>query len=221
MAETDLKPRTRRTAPREVRRQQLIDATVETIAELGVSGATMAEITQRAGLSLGIVNLHFESKDNLLKSTLAFLAEELRATWSAVQLDDELGAAQKLWGVIGASFDDAVATRDKVRAWFAFFGEARYRAVYREMVGEFDTERGEVVEGLLRSLKVECAAIEFEPHALTQSLESLADGLWLGMMLYPDWMSVEAARQRLWDLLALHFPARFPPGAAASMAAIR
>ncbi|WP_333834612.1 TetR family transcriptional regulator C-terminal domain-containing protein [Rubrimonas sp.] len=217
----DQTPRPRRTAPKEVRRQQLIDATIDTIAELGVSRATMTEITGRAGLSIGIVNLHFDSKDNLLKATLTHLAEELRLRWGAIHADAALGPAQKLWGVIGAAFDADIATRNKMRCWFGFFGEARYRAFYREMVAAYDDERAAVVEALLRDLAADGAPPAVDPHALTQSLECLSDGLWLGMMLYPDWVDPDAARQRLWELLSSHFPARFPPGATAAMDSVR
>ncbi|MGF1444824.1 MAG: TetR family transcriptional regulator C-terminal domain-containing protein [Pikeienuella sp.] len=215
------KLRTRRTAPKAVRRKQLIDATIDAIAELGVSRTTMAEITGRAGLSMGIVNLHFENKDNLLKSTLVHLSEELRDHWTEFQTAQGLGPAEKVWGIISANFHADVATRNKMRAWFAFFGEARYRAFYREMVADFDNERAEALETSLAQLKQDGAQIDFAPAALTQSIESMADGLWLSMILYPDWVSVDDARQRLWELLSNHFPARFPPGAPASMASIR
>jgi TetR/AcrR family transcriptional repressor of bet genes len=36
----------------------------------------MQMVTSEAGLSVGIANLHFQSKDNLLKETLRFVAEE-------------------------------------------------------------------------------------------------------------------------------------------------
>ena len=36
-------------------------------------------VAQAAGLSQGIINLHFESKDNLLTETLRTLANEYRA----------------------------------------------------------------------------------------------------------------------------------------------
>ena len=51
--------RKRRFAPKEVRRQQLIEATLDSLAENGISGTTMAAVTGRAGLSMGIVSLHF------------------------------------------------------------------------------------------------------------------------------------------------------------------
>ena len=210
--------KTRRTAPKEVRRQQRIDATISAIAEKGISGTTMAEVTGRAGLSLGIVSLHFENKDNLLKSPLKHLAQELRDKWGLVQDNPDLGPAEKLWGILEANFHPDICTFDKVRVWFAFFGEAQYRAFYREMVDEFDTERAVAIETLLKELADADGRSDFDAFGTTQTIESLADGLWLGMMLYPEWMPLDDAKARLWALLSEHFPTRFAPGALPKMA---
>jgi DNA-binding transcriptional regulator YbjK len=53
--------------PRAERRQQLIDCHYRCIAQHGLSKVTMQMVTSEAGLSVGIANLHFQSKDNLLK----------------------------------------------------------------------------------------------------------------------------------------------------------
>lgn len=210
-----------RTAPKEVRRQQLIDATIEVIAENGVSGTTMAEVTRLAGLSIGIVNLHFESKDNLLKSTLLFLSEELRDVWGAINENPNLTPAQKVWGIIDSSFHPKIFTPSKVRVWFGFFGEAKYRAFYRETVENFDNERGAVLEGLLLSLMDSQCATKKDAEALTQSIESMADGLWLSNMLYPHWIHAENSRLRLWDLLSHHYPQHFPRSAEPKIESVR
>ena len=57
----------RRTESRAARRQQLIDATMKCIARKGIGSTTLGDVAKEAGLSQGIVNLHFVSKDNLLK----------------------------------------------------------------------------------------------------------------------------------------------------------
>ena len=54
---------TPRSLPAKTRRKQLIKATIKCIAKNGLSGTTMADVTKLAGLSLGIVNLHFETKE--------------------------------------------------------------------------------------------------------------------------------------------------------------
>jgi AcrR family transcriptional regulator len=65
-----------RTASRATRRLQLIDATMKCIARKGMSSTTLGDVAREAGLSQGIVNLHFESKDNLLNETLRHLADD-------------------------------------------------------------------------------------------------------------------------------------------------
>ena len=74
------KPETRapRKASRESRREQLIEATIETIAANGLSRTTLTEVANAAGLSHGLVNFHFQSKDRLLAETLLYLSEEYR-----------------------------------------------------------------------------------------------------------------------------------------------
>nr|NIS43004.1 TetR family transcriptional regulator [Desulfuromonadales bacterium] len=50
-----------RTANREARRRQLIEATIASIAELGFTDTTLSTVTTRAGLSHGTINFHFTS----------------------------------------------------------------------------------------------------------------------------------------------------------------
>ena len=70
-----------RTATREVRRQQLINATIESISKHGFSGTTLETVTKTAKLSHGVVNFHFDSKEDLYVETLGFLAREHYDCW--------------------------------------------------------------------------------------------------------------------------------------------
>ena len=72
-----------RKASREHRREQLIEATIRTLAELGYARTTMTAVAKAAGLSHGLVNFHFETKERLLTETLMFLADEYRENWQA------------------------------------------------------------------------------------------------------------------------------------------
>ena len=73
----------RRTASKEKRREQLIKATIRSVARRGLSDTTMAAVAGEAGLSQGIINLHFQSKERLLIETLTYLADEYRRAWEA------------------------------------------------------------------------------------------------------------------------------------------
>ena len=68
-----------RTASKAARRQQLIEATIKCISKRGMGGTTLGAVAREAGLSQGIVNLHFQSKDNLLNETLRSLADDYKS----------------------------------------------------------------------------------------------------------------------------------------------
>ena len=72
-----------RKASKETRRQQLIEATIDLLAKRGYSETTMADVADGAGLSRGIVNFHFESKEKLLVATLQYMADEYSQHWRA------------------------------------------------------------------------------------------------------------------------------------------
>ena len=85
-----------RSASKLARRQQLIDATIQCLARKGLSGTTMVDITQQAGLSLGIVNLHFISKERLLIETLQFVADEYQQGLEKIYRNKTLSVEEKI-----------------------------------------------------------------------------------------------------------------------------
>ena len=113
----------RRTASREKRRQQLIDATIKCIARNGIGGTSIGDVAREAGLSQGIVNLHFESKDNLLTETLRFVADEYKTQFNKTLEESGPGAADKLQALIELDLRPAIMNRQKIPVWFAFWGE--------------------------------------------------------------------------------------------------
>jgi TetR/AcrR family transcriptional repressor of bet genes len=198
-----------RFAPPEERRRQLIQATLQVVAERGLMGTKISDVTERAGLSVGAVNHHFKSKEELLTATLAYMAEELQAQWYPVLLDTTLSPADRLVAIVDHLYDPKVCTPVKIAVWFAFFGDAHYRQVYRDMVKAFDHERTTAIARISAALKEEGGYAGADPEAIAQSIESLADGLWLALLLYPERVSREAARQQTRALLATHFPRHF------------
>jgi AcrR family transcriptional regulator len=84
-----------RKASKETRRLQLIEATIDSLARRGYADTTLADVADGAGLSRGIVNFHFESKEKLLVATLQFMADEYANHWySALEKAGERPADQ-------------------------------------------------------------------------------------------------------------------------------
>ena len=93
---------------------------------------TLTDVASLAGLSHGLVNFHFQSKEKLLSETLLFLAEEYRANWTAALANAGPTPAERLDAMLRADFTPAICTPAKLSAWCAFWGEAQCRPLYQE-----------------------------------------------------------------------------------------
>lgn len=62
-------------------RRALIEAAIEAIADVGIANATLVEIARRAGVSRGLINYHFESKNDLFAQVSQYRYEKNRARY--------------------------------------------------------------------------------------------------------------------------------------------
>jgi AcrR family transcriptional regulator len=200
-----------RKASKETRRLQLIEATIDSLARRGYSETTLADVADGAGLSRGIVNFHFESKDKLLVATLQHMAEEYAGHWRGAL--DRAGSdpARRLAALVAADFDRNVCNRRKLAAWCAFWGEARSRPTYQALCGARDEAYQDTVVELCAAL-IEEGGYPLDARATALALDAMLEGLWLRLMMRGEDMTREkghaAARAMLAALFPKHFPAR-------------
>ena len=201
-----------RRAPRDVRRQQLIEATIDVLARKGYAALTIADVAGAAGLSVGIVNFHFDSKDNLLAECLRHLSAEYTDNWKTVLAAAEPNAARRLEATLLADFDAELFTPRKLAAWIAFWGEIQGRPVYNEICAARDAEHEKMLERLCAEIIAE-GGYSHDPATAARVLESLGDGLWLGIGTWRQGTGMEpcpaAARNTLTSALAAYFPKHF------------
>ncbi len=69
----------RRTFIENARRQQIVGAAIDTIAEVGYAQASLARIAARIGISKGVISYHFAGKDDLIKQVVIDVVEAGRA----------------------------------------------------------------------------------------------------------------------------------------------
>ncbi|MBK6286353.1 MAG: TetR family transcriptional regulator C-terminal domain-containing protein [Pseudomonadales bacterium] len=201
----------KRDAARERRRSQLIAATIKCISRSGLAGVTMQEITREAGLSLGIVNLHFDTKQKLLIETLRSIAEEYRAGWRRI-LDGDRSAAERLAALVDFDFSTRVVQRGKLSVWFAFWGETKTRPTYRRICAEVDRAIDEELCGLCTQLVAEGGYSDVEPKLVAVTYSALTNGLWLDILVCPEEMDRKGARRICLEYLARIFPRHFDRG---------
>ena len=198
-----------RKASKETRRLQLIEATIDSLARRGYSETTMADVADGAGLSRGIVNFHFESKDKLLVATLQFMAEEYAAHWRGAL--DRAGddPAKRLAALVAADFDRAVCNRRKLAAWCAFWGEARSRPTYQALCGARDKAYQQTIIDLVGALVAD-GGYALDPGRTALAIDTMLEGLWLRLMLNGEEVTREKAHEAASALLAALFPKHFP-----------
>lgn len=207
--------RKRRKASRETRRHQLIEATIDCLARYGYAETTLAHVADVAGLSRGIVNFHFESKDKLLVATLQHMAEEYAAHWRAALRRAGPKAADRLRALVEADFDRAITSRRKLAAWVAFWGEAKCRPTYKALCSARDRDYQEALGGIVAELVAESGR-PLDPASLALSLDALLEGLWLRLLMEPEGFGRAEALRTARTHLALAFPEFFAPPARAT-----
>jgi AcrR family transcriptional regulator len=61
------------------RRVQIVEAAIDTIAEVGFARASLARIGERVGISKGLIGYHFAGKDDLIKEVVFEILEQGKA----------------------------------------------------------------------------------------------------------------------------------------------
>jgi TetR/AcrR family transcriptional repressor of bet genes len=160
------------------RKHQLMEANIASIARRGLEGTTIAHVSKGAGMSRGIVNFYFTSKEKMMQETLLFMAEEVTALCA-----DTLGAGREKGGdpldiaeaILRALMSDRLCSNKRMAVWSAFIGLAGTHAASARIIRAMD----DTLTGQLKKLWQEAGfdAKASETHA--RQLQALIRGHWL------------------------------------------
>lgn len=201
--------KSRRTASRAARRQQLIDATMKCIARKGMGSTTLGDVAKEAGLSQGIVNLHFKSKDNLLKETLRSLANEYREKFDKALRKSGPHPAEKLQAIMEHDLRPSICNQRKLAIWFAFWGEVKSRPTYRRLCDEWDRYYDDVVARLCEEIIEEGGYKNVDALTVASGLAAMTNGLWLSCLIGPQAWDRNEAEAAIMSYLRNVFPKHF------------
>jgi AcrR family transcriptional regulator/acyl-CoA thioesterase FadM len=193
------------------RRAELIDAARQVIRRRGFAKATVGEITRAAGASVGLLNYHFASRDEVIAEAFAASARE-----ELLQLEQIARRHADPRAQLAAYLDrEAWADRDSWRMWIDAWGAAIHAETLRSTVEEFDIGwRGVLANVLSDGDRHGCWRCP-DPEDTAGRLVAALDGLGLHSMLHPkevvparaaDWARRLAERE-----LGVALPAAPPP----------
>ena len=194
-----------RDAIKEVRREQLMVATIDVIARKGFSELTLADVAETAKLSNGIVNFYFKSKDALLAATLAHMVGEYQRYWRANVEAAGPSPAAKLTAMLEGDFQRLVANRKTVTVWYAFWGETRWRPDFISVCQGLSREFQSVAADLLAQLRMP----DRDPRLIAKGFSAMSDGLWLDMLINPKETDRDTARRVVRAFLHGLYPDHF------------
>jgi betaine-aldehyde dehydrogenase len=173
----------------EARRVQLVEVTIDSLAEVGWVGTTLAEIARRAGVSPGLVAHYFADKDGLLEAAFRTLARQL-----AARMRVRLALAHTPRGRVQAVIDTNLAPEEFDRrtgtAWLAFWGQVphvkglkRVQSAYqRRMLSNLRNDLRQIIPG-------EAA------RSLAAMIAAMIDGVWLRAAL-SEWQEADSESAR-------------------------
>ncbi|MGH8326981.1 MAG: choline-binding transcriptional repressor BetI, partial [Steroidobacteraceae bacterium] len=185
-----------REVPEEARRQQLIEVTIDSLAEVGYVGSTLAQIAQRAGVSPGLVAHYFDDKDGLLEATFRALARGI-----GDRMRERLRRARTPRGRVQAVIDTNLAPEEFDQrtgtAWLAFWGQVLHVKGLKRVQTVYQRRMLSNLGHALRRL-----VPPDEARRLAAMIAAMIDGVWLRAAL-SRWQEAdsESARAMLTDFV--------------------
>jgi TetR/AcrR family transcriptional repressor of bet genes len=178
----------------EIRRRQLIEATIASIHEVGFAESSLSRISAKAGVSTGIVHHYFQDKAELLESTLRALGTRLRLS-VVRRLNAAKTPTERLLAVLDGNLGTDTFTPEGVSAWLAFWAQVP-TSPHLARIQHVVISR--LRDNLVHALKLMGRKDAVEIARVT---EALIDGLWLRAALAQDGPDSARAHRLVLDYL--------------------
>lgn len=170
-----------RRAPEFDRRTDMIEATLDCIADLGIQATTVRAVAARAGVSNGLIRHHFASKENLIIAAYRRTIEMMTEPALAVLRSTDGSPHERLARFIRASLGGPVADPRMLSLWATFISQIHVdQTMSREHRDGYIAYR-DASEALINQvLKAERRIIPAQDRKrMAIAINALIDGLWI------------------------------------------
>jgi betaine-aldehyde dehydrogenase len=173
----------------ELRRTQLVEVTIDSLAELGFVGTTLAQIAVRAGVSPGLVAHYFGDKDGLLEAAFRSLARRV-GTHVRARLRQAATPRGRIQAVIDANLAPEEFEQRTGTAWLAFWGQLLHVPPLKRIQSVYQRR---TLSNLRNSLKR--LMPPDEAQSLAAMIAAMIDGVWLRAAL-SGWREADSESAR-------------------------
>lgn len=192
-------------------RVALIEATLESIADIGFARTSVSEIIARANLSRGMIHLHFNGKDNLVVEAAKYASASYYDSLDQLLASAGPSPQERLDAIVRSDLSEEVLNRKSVSIWYAFRGEARERAA----IAAYSDTRDARLRDLAYTAFLEMASeVNLpDPEAVardaTHGILAFLEGMWTDYLLHPESFSRKSALRIIFRFLSALFPRYF------------
>ncbi|AUG01941.1 TetR family transcriptional regulator [Pseudomonas sp. 09C 129] len=169
----------------ELRKANLIEATLVCLKRHGFQGASIRRICAEAGVSVGLISHHYSGKDELVAEAYLAVTGRVMNLLREAMAQAAPSARERLSAFFRASFSAELLDPQLLDAWLAFWGAVKtaetINQAHEHSYGEYRNE----LSGVLGDLAAEEGWEDFDADLAAISLSALLDGLWLESGLNP------------------------------------
>lgn len=157
----------------DIRRKQIIQATIDTIAELGYIGTTLVQIAARSNVSPALISHYFGDKDGLLEVVFRTLLTRVGRAL-LVRLAKSRTPRERIQAVIEANLSAEEFDIRTSIGWLAFWVQVVHVPAFRRLQAVYQRR---TLSNLRHDLRRLVPADEVHNTAVTTA--ALIDGVWL------------------------------------------
>lgn len=189
----------------------LIEATLDSIADIGFARTSVSEIIARANLSRGMIHLHFNGKDNLVVEAAKYASDAYYDSLDQLLRNAGPSPQERLEMILRSDLSEEVLNRKSVNLWYAFRGEARERAAIAAYSDTRDAGLYNLAYTAFLEIAIEAKSPEPKTVAkdATHGILAFLEGMWTDYLLHPDSFSRNTALRIIFRFLSAMFPRYF------------
>ncbi|MFD2174993.1 TetR family transcriptional regulator C-terminal domain-containing protein [Rhodobacter lacus] len=163
------------------RRAELVRATLDCIADKGIQGATVRAVAAAAGVSIGLIRHHFETKENMVLEAYRETIRMLTAPCDRVLVAEIDSPHERLARFIRASIGGEISDLRILSLWAAFMSQLNADPEMKRIHDEAHLPYRSSFEPLIGSVMAaegrHLAPAEIARLAI--AMTAVIDGLWL------------------------------------------
>lgn len=193
----------------EERRRKLIEATAQCLAELGLAGTSVREISVRAGVSPGLLSHHFAGKEDLVAQTFEYIGAKVSRILDEAMEQAGSDPEARLRAFVDASFRPPILDANLLAVWMAFWNlvrtDTRVNEIHRRNYADY-RERLQHLVGEAAKAK----GLKIDARLAAIGLSAMLDGLWLEWCLDSTTYTADEGRQTALGFIDTLIGKQFP-----------